>query len=187
MNHYKNLIFLPIDIDLKDIDNFNTEAQSIETFGGLWKTSFIGDEVYDNPVLKYISEQLPFQKITMGKYNTQNNCIPSHIDVQKSYVNDDIEYYHITSMEPAGYRIVISGHRDALEVYDGKNWITAYLPKTPFAYVLNSTTAYHRVEGEIGRTTMYFRGILDEEKHSKLLENNLTKFKDYAIFDSTTK
>lgn len=186
MNHYKNLIFLPIDIDLKNINNFNTKSQSIETFEGLWKTSFIGDEVYDNPVLKYISEQLPFRKITMGKYNTQNNCIPSHIDVQKSYVNDDDEYYHIKSMEPAGYRIVISGSSDALEVHDGKKWVTAYLPKTPFAYVLNSTTTYHRVKEEIGRTTMYFRGILDEEKHNKMLERNLIKFKNYAIFSGIT-
>jgi len=44
----------------------------------------------------------------------------------------------------------------------------------------------HRVKEEIGRTTMYFRGILDEEKHNKMLERNLIKFKNYAIFSGIT-
>jgi len=180
--HFKkkitNLLFLPIEIEINKTF-FDIDSPSYESFQGLWNTRLIEP---NNPEIKFIIDQLAFSSVSLIKYNVQNVDIPPHIDVQPDYVNSNKEYRHIRENEPAGYRIVLSGSTDKLEVFDGRDWKVAYLPSCPFAYVLNSTIVKHRVIGESGRRTLYFRGLLDVEKHRALLKKNLEKYKDYAIY-----
>jgi hypothetical protein len=177
-----NLIFLPIEISIdQTVFDFNTH--SLPTFNGLWETKFLNDNDFFRPEIKNLCDQLPFEKITLIKYNRQSKDIPPHIDVQPFYVRGKDEYEHIKKNEPAGYRIVLSGSTDKLEVFDGKSWKIAALPTVPFAYVLNSTITKHRVIGEIGRMSVYFRGFLDENKHQEIIEKNLEKYDEYAIYD----
>ena len=77
---------------------------------------------------------------------------------------------------------MLIGQSDSLEVFDDRKWQKARLPRVPFAYVINSTRSMHKVSIEAGRQTLYFRGILDENKHSELLKTNLNNYRDYAIF-----
>ena len=175
----KDLIFLPIDIEIEKTV-FDIDSPLHKTFQGLWDTQLIDP---DNPEIKNILNQLPFKTISLIKYNTQATDIPPHVDVQPNYVKTYDEYYHIKENEPAGYRIVLSGSTDKLEVFDGKEWRIAYLPSCPFAYVLNSTDVKHRVIGETGRKTLYFRGYLDTERHEELIRKNLKKYSDYAIYN----
>lgn len=176
-----DLIFLPIELSI-DQTVFDFEIQSLPTFNGLWETKFLTDSDLSRPEIKNLCDQLPFKKITLIKYNRQSKDVPPHVDVQPFYVREKNEYEHIRSNEPAGYRIVLLGSADKLEVFDGKNWKTALLPKVPFAYVLNSTVTKHRVIGETGRMSMYFRGFLDQDKHRKIIDINLKKYQDYAIY-----
>lgn len=174
----KKLIFLPIDLEIINTD-YSIESRIEKTFGGLWDTKFVSP---NNPQLTDIIKQLPYQRISLIKYNSQATDIPPHIDVQPSYIKIPNEYEHIISNEPAGYRILLSGKIDKLEVFDGKIWRTAQLPVCPFAYVINSTETKHRVIGETGRKTLYFRGFLDPKKHRELINKNLERFKEYAIY-----
>lgn len=173
-----NLIFLPIKIDIGNLD-LKIEAEAEKTFGGLWNTKFVP---IDHPDLIRIIDQLPFSEITLIKYNTQAVDIPPHIDVQHKYVKISGEYRNIRSNEPAGYRILLSGSPTKLEVFDGRQWKTARLPSCPFAYIINSTETTHRIIGETGRKTLYIRGFLDKEKHQALINKNLDEFKEYAIY-----
>jgi len=174
----KDLIFLPIEIKI-DKTVFDIDSPLHKTFQGLWETQIIQP---DNLEIKNILDQLPFETVSLIKYNTQATDIPPHVDVQPNYVKNSNEYDHIKENEPAGYRIVLSGSPDKLEVFNGKEWKTAFLPSCPFAYVLNSTDVKHRVIGETGRKTLYFRGFLNIEKHRELIRINLKKYSDYAIY-----
>lgn len=174
----KDLIFLPIEIDI-DATAFNFDGPSHKTFGGLWDTRLIDES---DPQVEKIIKQLPYLKLTWFKFNVQAKDVPPHIDVQCNFVRDQKEYQHIKENEPAGYRIVLSGSTDKLEIFDGKRWQVARLPNCPFAYVINSTISLHRVLEETGRKTLYFRGFLDETKHKEIISINLEKYREYAIF-----
>lgn len=174
----QDLIFLPIHIAI-DKTAFDIARPVHQTFQGLWNTQLVAES---DPEISSIVEQLPYSKITLIKYNTQAADVPPHVDVRPEYVKNQEEYKHISSNEPAGYRIVLGGRTDTLEIFDGSQWRIAYLPSCPFAYVLNSTDVKHRVIGETGRNTLYFRGFLDIEKHQTLIKNNLEKYRDYAIY-----
>jgi hypothetical protein len=174
----KDLIFLPIEIKI-DKTTFGTNSPLHVAFRGLWHTRLVK---FDDPEIKDLTDQLPYSHITLIKYNTQTVDIPPHVDVQPSYIKDDIEYQHIKENEPSGYRVVLVGSTDRLEVFDGKEWRVARLPSLPFAYVINSTDTKHRVMAETGRRTLYFRGFLDIEKHQQLIKKNLEKYSEYAIY-----
>lgn len=174
----KKLIFLPIELTITKTF-LNVDSPLYDTFDGLWNTRSVEA---DHPEIKYLIDQLPFSNLSLIKYNTQATDVPPHVDVQLGYVKDIEEYKNIIKNEPAGYRILLVGKEDALEVHDGKDWVRARLPACPFAYVLNSTTAYHRVINQTGRKTLYFRGFLDKERHHNMISENFEKYKDYAIF-----
>lgn len=177
----KNLLFLPIEITISETV-FTVNKISQPTFKGLWQTKELNEEEIISSGINSITDQLPYEKITLAKYNTQPENIPAHVDVQSTWTRTLEEYEHIRSNEPAGYRVVLIGGQNSLEVFDGKEWRTAKLPQTPFAYVLNSTSCSHRVINDPGRQTLYFRGFLDQEKHQRLIEKNLKKFKEFAIY-----
>jgi hypothetical protein len=174
----KNLVFLPIELEINKT-SFDINNPLHKTFRGLWDTKLVNEK---DPEIKTIIDQLPYSKITLIKYNTQAMDVPPHVDVQCNFVKDQEEYRHIKENEPAGYRVVLEGSADKLEVFDGRQWRVARLPSCPFAYVLNSTISLHRVVGEVGRKTLYFRGFLNPTAHQSLIEKNLEKYRDYAIF-----
>jgi hypothetical protein len=176
----KDLIFLPIEIDIPQTD-FSIEKQSVKTFNGLWDTKILEDEI-NHPYIKHLIDQLPYQRVTLAKYNTQETDVPPHVDVQPSWTTTVDEYNHIVDNEPAGYRIILIGSNNKLEVHDGKQWRIAKVPKVPFAYLLHSTIYKHRVLGEVGRKTLYFRGYLNPAAHRELIEKNLQKYGEYAIY-----
>jgi hypothetical protein len=176
----KDLLFLPIEIEISQM-MFTVDKSAQPTFKGLWQTKELNEEEIISSGINKITNQLPYEKITLAKYNTQSSVIPSHVDVQSNWTKTLEEYEHIKSNEPAGYRVVLIGNQNSLEVFDGVEWKTARLPQIPFAYVLNSTKCQHRVVNEPGRQSLYFRGFLNKEKHQTLIEKNLKKFKDFAI------
>lgn len=176
-----DLIFLPIEIDIATT-KFCIDRSAKPTFHGLWETKELSETEISESQIRNITDQLPFRRITLAKYNTQTSIIPPHVDVQSEWTKTLEEYNHIKNNEPAGYRVVLVGKIDSLEVFDNRQWKKARLPKVPFAYVLNSTEYKHRVEREIGRQTLYFRGFLDEKKHREIIEINLKKYQNYALF-----
>ena len=116
----------------------------------------------------------------MLTYKRQECPVDEHVDVQVEMNVKQNELAHIQAHEPAGYRLVITGSDDVLEVYTGQEWQRAWTPQ-PSCYVINSTQAVHRVRADPGRSLIYIRGILDTEAHNRLIAKSLEKYGDWAI------
>ena len=177
-----SILFLPIDLDLTDL-KFQQAADSeqlISWFVAYWKTSLISRETRANTQLDRVLEQLPFEEITMLSYKLQEGTVDEHVDVHTEMNITSSELAHIRAHEPAGYRLIITGSDDALEVYNGKEWITAHTP-TPCCYLINSTVGRHKVRADADRSLIYIRGILDSQAHALLIEKSLKKYGKWSI------
>jgi hypothetical protein len=178
-----NILFLPIDIDLTVL-NFTQVDNSIKlesTYNPYWDSTIISEDTILKTGFDKVLNQLPFKKITVLTHKIQQRVVGPHVDVYPEMLFEDGEFEHIKQNEPSGYRIVIKGASDSIEVFNGKTWVTATTPTTPCCYVLNATTARHRVKEDLGRTMIYVRGFLDIDKHQELLNKSYSKYKDYAI------
>ena len=179
------LLFLPIDIDVSGLENFkqlDSTNTIISPFTQWWDSSSITDETVKHNNFNRVLNQLPFTRITGLTYKIQNEEVPAHIDVNSSMPFEDGEAENILANEPAGYRFVIKGQTDKVEVYNGREWVVAHIPSTPCCYVLNSTTGKHKVAYDPNREIIYARGFVDPVAHKQLLERSLEKFKQYAIY-----
>ncbi len=176
------LLFLPIDIDI-DISSFSQEdsASRLTAYNPYWASASISTTDIERNNFDTILEQLPFNKITTITHKFQEREVHSHVDVYPSMIFEQGEYQHIVDNEPAGYRILLNGNLDRLEIFNGVNWVVARMPKSPCCYLLNSTVAQHRVKDDPNRELIYIRGFLDKEKHCNLIEKSYSKYKDYAI------
>jgi hypothetical protein len=177
------LLFLPIDIDLTGFD-FKQYDRSLENnqFNPYWDSTFISRDTIDKNNFDKILNQLPFTKITRLMFKTQKIAVGPHVDVMEKMILEDGEYDHISNNEPCGYRIVITGDRDKLNLKINDKFVTARLPSVPCCYVLNSTEALHSVDFDSYRETIYVRGFVDEIKNQTLLKKSLEKYKEFAIY-----
>lgn len=177
------ILFLPIDIDLTNFNfaQFDKSTKVTSTYKTFWESTEISDNTIVKNNFDAVLQQLPFKKITVLTYKVQQRRVAPHVDVYPDMLLEPNELEHIKEHEPAGYRFVLSGAADSVEVFDGTKWITALSPTVPCCYLLNSTTAIHRVKSDPGRTIIYVRGILDTEKHNALIERSYNKYKDFAI------
>ena len=180
------LIFLPIDITIPEED-YTIETGADSNWGRhtiFWNSKILTVQQAREQKLGPIMDQLPFKEITFIKYNHQARDVLPHIDLVERLNIPELS--HIKENEPAGYRLVFTGSNDSLEVYDNKSWIKTTLPSVPGCYLLNSTATSHRVLNDTGRTGLYFRGVLDVVKHQDLISRSLLKYKDYAIYQTTS-
>lgn len=178
-----NLLFLPVDIDLKGF-TFKRYNNSLEnnSFNLWWSASVILDECVEQNDFKKVLDQLPFTQITRITHKVQTAMVKPHVDVMASMGLQDNEYEHIANNEPCGYRLVIVGQHDKLKVHNKKEWVTAALPTVPCCYLLNSIVGLHKVDDDDHREIIYIRGFVDPVKHKEIINRSLEKYKDYAIF-----
>ena len=172
------IIFLPIDIDLSALKFYQDPiARKTLNWKDVWDGSFISDNHIKNTGLDQILNQLPYIKITRILFNPQLGSVLSHNDREPDSAYEEGEYDHTISVEPCGYRIVLKGQKDSLSFYDGEKWVTPELPSIPCCYVLDSTSAYHKVATDIGREVIWIRGFVDPKKHQDLINRSLLKYK----------
>jgi hypothetical protein len=179
----KDLLFLPIDIDLSML-NFRqvNDPHPATKWNGFWNASFISEQTIKDNHLQPILDQLPFTRITRLFHKLQTVVVPSHLDVSPEMNYDEGELDHIKENEPCGYRFVLKGQTDSLSILTSKGWTQATIPSVPCCYVLNSSSGYHKLKMDEGRETMYVRGWIDSVKNKDLIERSLLKYKDYAIY-----
>jgi hypothetical protein len=177
------LLFLPIDIDLKGFEFQQMgELEHGNLFNPWWNATFIKEETIIKNDFNLILDQLPFKQITRLFHKTQKSAVGSHVDVMPQMQMEENEYDHIKKNEPCGYRIVLKGGTDKVKIKTSSGWVTSILPSVPSCYIINSTEAFHTVDFDEIRETIYIRGFLDIEKHHQLVEKSLLKYKDYAIY-----
>lgn len=188
----KQILFLPIDLELPDIKfpvlenvRSNLVGSSFWTYENLAERNKIKDNLSEDKILfKEIINQLPFIEIHIARLSIQDKIVNPHIDVNRSthYINEK-DYDNIKKNEPAGYRIVISGSTSSLKIIHNKKILSTHLPKVPMIYVINSTKTLHFIEQDIGRKSLYIRGTIDEERHRLLIEKSLKKYQQFCIYD----
>lgn len=180
---FMRILFLPVDIDLTNFNftQFDKSVKFSTKYNPYWEATNISNDTIIKNNFNTILQQLPFKKITVLTYKVQERVVAPHIDVHPDMFLEPGELENIQENEPAGYRFVLSGSKDSVEIFNGTKWVTAISPTVPCCYLLNSTSAMHRVKSDPGRTVIYVRGILDVEKHNALIEKSYNKYKDYVI------
>jgi hypothetical protein len=178
----KDLLFLPIDIDLTEL-NFQQldNSKKSGSWQGYWDASFISNNTIEQTGFDKILNQLPLTKITRLFHKIQNKPVVSHLDCQEDMIYEEGEYEYLKNIEPGGYRVVLKGNPKALWVFDNKEWHNVILPSVPCCYVLNATACYHKLDADFERETIYMRGYVDQDRHQELLERSLEKYNNYAI------
>jgi len=177
-----NILFLPIDIDLSHFDFTQLDdSTKLKSFNPYWDSSLVTPDTVIKNGFNRILDQLPLTKITMLSYKIQKSIVGEHVDVYPEMNFKEGELEHIKANEPSGYRFVIKGATDSVEVFNGKEWVTACSPAVPCCYLLNATSGKHRVKADPDRRIIYVRGFLDQSKHRTLIEKSYSKYKDYAI------
>ena len=178
----KDLLFLPIDIDLSELNFQQLDASKKSgSWQGYWNATFISDETIKQTQFNKILNQLPLTRITILFHKIQNKPVLSHLDCQSDMIYEGEEYEYLKSIEPGGYRIVLKGSPKALWVFDNKEWHNVILPSVPCCYVLNATACYHKLDADFERETIYMRGYVDQARHQELIERSLKKYGDYAL------
>lgn len=182
----KKLLYLPIDLDIPSIDFLRDEMLNkmpTHKFQPKWWDSVILNfDSFEKNNLTNVINQLPYDKITMAMHKFQTAPVDEHFDVYPQMKISQEELKEIQDNEPCGYRLVLKGSNDVLEVWNGNSWITPIMPKAPCCYLINTTALKHRVKDDPGREIIYFRGILNKEKHLRLIHKNLEKYKNQAVY-----
>ena len=177
------ILFLPIDIEIPiiEISKITSSILKDGKYQPYWKSIDITD--LNLPELNSVLDQLPFKKITNIYFKEQTKLAKPHYDVYPDMHFEENEYENILSNEPAGYRLVLIGKADKIYVKSQGRFKSAIVPTRPGCYVLNSTQALHMVNFDEGRKIIYIRGFLDSDKHQKLIEKSLVRYKDLAIIE----
>ena len=178
----KDLLFLPIDIDLSELNFQQLDASNKSgSCQGYWDATFISEETVKKTQFDKILNQLPFTKITRLFHKIQTKPVVSHLDCQPDMIYEDGEYEHLKSIEPGGYRLVLKGSTKSLWVFDNKDWHNVTLPNVPCCYLINATAGYHKLDADFERETIYIRGYVDLDQHNALIERSLKKYSDYSV------
>ena len=174
------LLFVPLDIEVTDpsfelgeLHNHNLTS---------WKTKHVLGKENNYQKYRNLLDQIPISNITLFVHKFQQKIVNPHCDYYPDINHLSDEYKHVAENEPAGYHVVLKGKCDALEIFNGKEWINPVLPKCPVAYLLRLTSCLHRVKEDYMRETLYIRGFLDVEKHNQLIQRSIKRYGDLAIY-----
>jgi hypothetical protein len=178
------LLFLPIDIQVDKI-NFTRTPDLKKVPAQIFQPPWWDSAILDKSSLaqfNHIIKQLPYDKISIVMHKFQNAPVGSHLDVYPSMKIGAEELSNINENEPCGYRLVLNGKDDVLEIFDGVDWLTPKLPTVPCCYLIDSTRLRHRVKDDPGREVLYFRGIINKDRNQELIEKSLKVYKDHAVY-----
>ena len=182
-----NLLFLPIDIEIPKIDLTHSLSMIRKGKKHQWWWNVVNVDESVDKNLKFILDQLPFDKITNVYYKEQTRPVSPHCDVYPSMNFEEGEYANILDNEPAGYRLVLEGSTNVLYVKSGDTFKLAALPSVPSCYLLNSTAGLHKVKDDPGRKIIYVRGFINPAKHKVLINKSLKLYQNFAVYDVSTK
>ena len=191
----KKLLYLPIDlpimIDRDEIyDNFNPHGdyhvwkfmRLTEPINGKYGRNYFKENSRINfPTLCNYIDLLPFEALSNVKINFQTQEAEPHIDFTEPEKGKDL-WENSLNNEPCGYRIVIIGSPDVMNIHRGEEIITTHLPEDTHTYVIDQGSARHSVVDDPGRITVFATGFINEKKHNDLLTASLNKYSQYAIW-----
>lgn len=189
-----NLLFLPISLNImldeKEIIekfspsrnfhvwNFEKLTESNSKYG---ENNFTKEAQEKYPQIVELVKLLPFSSISNVKINYQTKETKYHIDFVNPEEGNDL-YKNVVTQEPSGYRVILQGSKDVILIKNKNKIQIAKLPDDSNIYVIGQTNCLHKVVEDKNRITIYITGFLDKEKHQKIIQHSLKKYKKYAIF-----
>lgn len=183
-----SLIFVPVDLDLEGtVPQIQQHApdhwgwwdnEMLLTRDGLWREDLPPDFLW----LRGVIESLPFVSLQMIRVSSQFKPVPPHKDVYPEQVTERT-YKALVKNEPCGYRMVLRGRLDAIQVNTRKGWITCPIPQVPCVYLADTTGTDHRVLDDPDRMIVYIRGVVDPVAHKQLMERSLDRWGDWAVYN----
>lgn len=136
----------------------------------------------------YINKYLPYDNLVNIKIHNNIKQGSAHLDFVFPEKNKEL-YLNNTSNEPCGYRMVIAGSRQGHLFVDrpkddgSVERLYPTLPDSTDWYILNSTSAYHGLEGvNPDRYILFCHAWINKDKHDEILKRSLEKYSSYAIW-----
>jgi hypothetical protein len=174
---------LESDKDWYDIDKMRTALFNRYTPNlGACRYANNIDKVF--PEIPYMLNQLPFKELSMVTMLVQREPVATHIDSQVYDIITDPTEIAI-EMEPRRYNILMTKHHYksfyVSESKDGEKIFPTITKETP-CHAICESHHWHGAEYDgPDKIMLCVFGILDREKHLKMISQNLEKYKDRAI------
>jgi hypothetical protein len=131
----------------------------------------------------YIEKFLPFDKIINIKINNPIRTGGMHYDLVDKDCNKELLDHHL-SLEPTGYRLVLTGKKQGDLVVKVNNIsVQTTLPDTTDWYILGHAITPHRLKNfDEDRLIVFCHGWINQEKHKELLAKSVEKYSQYAVY-----
>ena len=199
----KGLLWIPADLPLYEdrqmlVDNYVQEFKNsvvAKAFGSQQFTNSVENYAHSQfkeqykathqSLFDYIDQNLPFDHLVNIKIHRQLREGRAHIDFISPDNNPQL-FENNNTNEPCGYRMVIAGVRQGQLYIDKSNGERVFpkLPDTTDWYILGHTNALHGLKGfDADRHILFCHAWINPERHSKIIESSLAKYKDYAVWD----
>jgi hypothetical protein len=131
----------------------------------------------------YIEKFLPFDKLINIKINNPIRTGGMHYDLVDKDCNKELLNHHL-SLEPTGYRLVLTGKKQGDLVVKVNNIsVQTTLPDTTDWYILGHAITPHRLKNfDEDRLIVFCHGWINQEKHKELLAKSVEKYSQYAVY-----
>jgi hypothetical protein len=131
----------------------------------------------------YIEKFLPFDKLINIKINNPIRTGGMHYYLVDKDCNKELLNHHL-SLEPTGYRLVLTGKKQGDLVVKVNNIsVQTTLPDTTDWYILGHAITPHRLKNfDEDRLIVFCHGWINQEKHKELLAKSVEKYSQYAVY-----
>lgn len=128
------------------------------------------------PEISNCIRQLPFKQLTVSGMLYQMGEIPVHQDATDKHDPTEPRRYTIYLTAPEHNTFYVSKTSDSEKIILNIN-------SNYSCFVFNNTDCWHgALKNNRPKIILTMAGILDNEKHKKLIERSLKKFKDQALY-----
>jgi hypothetical protein len=200
----KHLSWLPIDLPKinfndKIIEDFTNDfiPETAQAFQAQRLTSHAPDygvaewrsdlTINQQRLAEYINDHLPFDRLVNIKVHHPRRKGNTHIDFASPDKNLEL-YNHNAAHEPCGYRFVLNGNRQGdLCTHTASGIVYPTLPDDTDWYVVGHTNVPHSITHDCpDRYIVFCHAWINKEKHDKLLQQSLEKYRDFAVWNVTS-
>jgi hypothetical protein len=137
--------------------------------------------------IKWIEEYLPFKNLKYIAALVSDGSVISHTDISHWTPAELVQ--EIAKTDPSMYRILLDGSIDSNSFFIendrvGKKYVT--LPTDSPGWAMSGTACYHGNDQTESnkKLLLYVMGDLDLDRHVRLIEKSVNRFKEYIIYDN---
>jgi len=160
------------------------QSQRLTVVTENYKTSTWIENLTDSQkkLKEYIEKFLPFDELINIKINNPIRTGGMHYDLVDKDCNKELLDHHV-SLEPSGYRLILTGKPNDLIVKVNGIPIHTIVPDTTDWYILGHAITPHCLRNfDKDRLIVFCHGWINQEKHKEILARSLAKYSQYAVY-----